>query len=253
MKLPFTYVINLDRDVQRLDAVTQNLNMLGLPFKRIQGIVGKELPNWEKYVDLKAYAKRNRRTIPRLGEIGCYLSHLKAMEAFLNANEPWCIILEDDAEVLPECLDVINGLAAYDDWDMVKLFNFHHGLPFKKRSLGLNHNLVIHLTRTTSSAAYAINRRAAHKLLRSALPITEQIDHAIDRPWETSLRIRGIRPMPVKLAASSQVSTIGYEKNRGGASVVKSLLLLFVRSKKEIQRFTYSLKEFLIGRPKNSE
>ena len=243
MKLPFTYVINLDRDVQRLDAVTQNLNMLGLPFKRIQGIVGKELPNWEKYVDLKAYAKRNRRTIPRLGEIGCYLSHLKAMETFLQTNDPWCIILEDDAEVLPGCLDVINALAAEDDWDLVKLFNFHHGLPFKKRLLGLNHHLVIHLTRTTSCAAYAINRRAAEKLLKSALPITEQIDHAIDRPWETGLRIRGVRPMPVKLSVGSQVSTIGYEKNRENFSIIKSVLLLLVRAKKEIQRFTNSVKE----------
>jgi glycosyl transferase family 25 len=243
MKLPFTYIINLDRDVQRLDAVTQNLNMLGLPFKRIQGVVGKELPNWEKYVDLKTYAKRNRRTTPRLGEIGCYLSHLKAMETFLQTNDPWCIILEDDAEVLPECLDVINALAAQDDWDLVKFFNFHHGLPFKKRLLGLNQSLVIHLTRTTSSAAYAINRRAAEKLLRSALPITEQIDHAIDRPWETGLRVRGVRPMPVKLSAGSQVSTINYEKNRENSSVIKSVLLLLVRAKKEIQRFTNSVKE----------
>lgn len=245
MKLPYTYVINLDRDVQRLDAVTQNLNMRGLPFKRIPGVVGKELPNWEKYVDLKDYAKKNRRTTPKLGEVGCYLSHLKAMETFLQTNEPWCIILEDDAEVLPECLAVINDLAATDDWDLVKLFNFHHGLPFKKRLLGLNHHLVIHLTRTTSNAAYAINRRAAQKLLRSALPITEQIDHAIDRPWETGLRIRGVRPMPVTLATGSQVSTIGYEKNRGGNSVIKSVLLLLVRAKKEIQRFTNSVKECL--------
>jgi GR25 family glycosyltransferase involved in LPS biosynthesis len=165
------------------------------------------------------------------------------METFLQTNEPWCIILEDDAEVLPECLDVINGLAATDDWDLVKLFNFHHGLPFKKRLLGLNHSLVIHLTRTTSSTAYAINRRAAQKLLKSALPITEQIDHAIDRPWETGLRIRGVRPMAVTLAASSLISTIGYEKNRRATSVTKSLLLLFVRAKKEIQRFTFSIKE----------
>ena len=247
MNLPNAYVINLDRDVQRLDAVTRNLNTLGIPFKRIPGVVGKELPNWESYVDLKTYAKRNRRSTPRPGEVGCYLSHLKALEAFLQTNEPWCIILEDDAEILPECLGVINGLISKDDWDLVKLYNFHSGMPIKTRRLSLSHNLVVHFTRTTSCAAYAINRKASEKLTTALLPISEQIDHALDRPWETGLRVRGVRPMPVKLATSSQVSTIGYEEKAEGSSLNKSICLFLVRGKKEVLRFTHSVKECFAG------
>jgi glycosyl transferase, family 25 len=243
MKLPDVYVINLDSDTARLEAISHNLATLGLAFKRIPGVVGKEIPNWENYVDLKIYAKRNRRESPRPGEVGCFLSHLKAIETFLQTNEPWCIILEDDAEVLPECLDVIKNLEAKDDWDLVKLFNFHAGMPVKKRALGIKHHLVINLMRTTSCAAYAINRSAARKLLRTALPITEQIDHAIDRPWETDLRIRGVRPMPVTLATGSQISTIGYESKSRRNSLRKQFALLYSRGKKEVQRFTYSIKE----------
>jgi GR25 family glycosyltransferase involved in LPS biosynthesis len=85
-------------------------------------------------------------------------------------------------------------------------------MPVKKRALAGGHHLVSHLTRTTSSAAYVVNRRAAETLLKSMRPITEQVDHALDSPWETGLRTRGIRPMPVVLAPVAGTScTIGYQ------------------------------------------
>jgi glycosyl transferase, family 25 len=203
------YVINLDRDIKRLASIRANLGTLGLPFERLPAVIGKEIPDWEKLVDLSKYSWRNGRATPGPGELGCYLSHLKAMETFLRTNAPWCVILEDDVEVLPTCAEVLRSLAEKDDWDLVKLFNFHSGMPAKKRALAGGHRLVVHLNRTTSSAAYVINRRAAAILLKSMLPISEQFDHAMDRPWENGLRIRGIRPMPVVLAPVGHTSTIG--------------------------------------------
>ncbi len=181
--------------------------------------------------------------MPRAGEVGCTLSHLKAMETFLKTDAPWCVILEDDVEVLPACAEVLRSLAEKDDWDLVKLFNFHSGMPVKKRALGSAHHLVAHLTRTTSSAAYVVNRRAAETLLKSMRPISEQVDHALDRPWETGLRTRGIRPMPVVLApVAHTTSTIGYlDKGKQGRTLGKSIKLFLSRAKKEISRFGYGL------------
>ena len=139
---PLIYVINLDRDTERMDSIRANLEGLGLPFERLSAVMGKNVPEWEKLVDMSAYAWRNRLDTPRAGEVGCYLSHLKAMETFLRTDAPWCVILEDDVEVLPACTDVLRSLAEKDDWDLVKLFNFHSGLPVKKRALaGGHHNL----------------------------------------------------------------------------------------------------------------
>jgi glycosyl transferase family 25 len=181
--------------------------------------------------------------MPRAGEVGCYLSHLKAMETFLQTDAPWCVILEDDVEVLPACAEVLRSLAETDDWDLVKLFNFHSGMPVKKRELAGGHRLVAHLTRTTSSAAYVVNRRAADTLLKSMLPMSEQVDHALDRPWENGLRTRGIRPMPVTLAPfATTTSTIGYQdKAKGRRTLMKSVKLFLARAKKEISRFGYGL------------
>ena len=240
---PLIYVINLDRDVERMASIRANLEALGLPFERLSAVMGKDVPEWEKLVDMSAYAWRNRLDTPRAGEVGCYLSHLKAMETFLRTDAPWCVILEDDVEVLPACSEVLRALGEKDDWDLVKLFNFHSGLPVKKRELAGGHRLVAHLTRTTSSAAYVVNRRAAETLLKSMRPITEQVDHALDRPWETGLRTRGIRPMPVVLApVAHTTSTIGYQdRSKARRTLGKSVKLFLARAKKEISRFGYGL------------
>ncbi len=237
---PLIYVINLDRDAERLASIRDNLARLGLGFERLPAVMGKDVPEWEKLVDLPAYAWRNRLDVPRAGEVGCYLSHLKAMETFLKTDAPWCVILEDDVEVL-------RSLAEKDDWDLVKLFNFHSGMPVTKRELAGGHRLVTHLTRTTSSAAYVVNRRAAETLLKSMLPITEQVDHALDRPWETGLRTRGIRPMPVILApVAHTTSTIGYQdKGKARRPLGKSLKLFLARAKKEIVRFGHGLVDVM--------
>jgi glycosyl transferase family 25 len=240
---PLIYVINLDRDAERMASIRANLEALGLPFERLPAVMGKDVPEWEKLVDLPAYAWRNRLDTPRAGEVGCYLSHLKAMETFLRTDAPWCVILEDDVEVLPACAEILRSLAEKDDWDLVKLFNFHSGMPVTKRALAGGHRLVAHLTRTTSSAAYVVNRRAAATLLKSMRPISEQVDHALDRTWETGLRTRGIRPMPVVLApVAHTTSTIGYQdRSKARRTLGKSVKLFLARAKKEISRFGYGL------------
>jgi hypothetical protein len=76
-------------------------------------------------------------------------------------------------------------------------------------------------------------------------PITEQVDHALDRPWETDLRTRGVRPMPVVLApVAHTTSTIGYQdKAKARRTLGKSVKLFLSRAKKEILRFGYGLSE----------
>ena len=236
--MPPIYVINLDRDFERMASLAGSLQALALPFERVSAVLGKEVPGWEKLVDGKLYGARNRLPMPRPGEVGCYLSHLKAMEEFLRTDAPWCVILEDDVEVRPECVEVLAALGQKDDWDLVKLFCFHSGLPVRKRALTQNHHLVVHLTRTTSSAAYAINRHAAETLLKSMRPISEQVDHALERPWETGLRVRGVRPLPVVLAPVAATTTIGYDdKSALRTPIGRRWTLFFSRASKEACRF----------------
>jgi len=133
--MPPIFVINLDRDVERMASLAGSLKSLGLEYVRVPAVLGKEVPGWEKLVDASLYGDRNRNVMPRPGEVGCYLSHLKAMEEFLRTDAPWCVILEDDVEILPACLPVLAALGEKDDWDLAKLFCFHSGMPVRKRAL----------------------------------------------------------------------------------------------------------------------
>jgi glycosyl transferase, family 25 len=83
---PLIHVINLARDVERMASIRANLEARGLVFERLPAVMGKDVPEREKLVDLPAYAWRNRLDAPRAGEVGCYLSHFKAMEAFLRTD-----------------------------------------------------------------------------------------------------------------------------------------------------------------------
>jgi glycosyl transferase, family 25 len=244
--MPPIYVINLDRDVERMASLAGSLRGLNLTYIRVSAVLGKEVPNWEQLVDAKLYGARNRLPMPRPGEVGCYLSHLKAMEEFLRTDAPWCVILEDDVEVLPACVPVLAALGEKDDWDLAKLFCFHSGMPVRKRALTPTHQLVVHLTRTTSSAAYAVNRRAAETMLKSMRPITEQVDHALDRPWETGLRVRGVRPLPIILAPVSATTTIGYDdRSNRNLPFHRAYKLFLSRAEKEARRFIKAISEWL--------
>jgi glycosyl transferase family 25 len=240
MKIPI-YVINMEKDVERLASISANLASLGLVFERVPAVLGADHMDDPRKVDLQRYLKRNRRNKPRNGELGCYLSHLRAYEQLLKSDQPWCVILEDDAEGLPELSGVLDELGRRDDWDLAKLFCFHGGTPVTVGRLAGGQRLCVHLSRTTSTAGYAINRRAAETLLRKLLPMSTQIDHAMDRPWETGLRIRGVRPLPVRLAPLSAVTTLG-KKDKKPARTSNPGLLLW-RGSTEVSRFVHGIVE----------
>jgi len=243
--IPIAYVINLDRDTKRMSGTADNLSRLGIKYERIPAVNGGALTNSATLIDGPRYRVRNRRDEPRPGEIGCYLSHLKAIDTFLRTEAPWCLILEDDVELSSDCPKLFETLDRSDDWDLVKLFNFHGGTPIACRRLGASHHLVVHLTCTTSAAAYVLNRRAAKTLSATLLPIVEQFDHAMDRPWVSRLRIRGIRPMPAALRSEdAAASTIGYDnRSRRPFRPLKEIRLGAFRAAKELSRLLYAIGE----------
>jgi glycosyl transferase family 25 len=238
------FVINLDRDSARLESVRRELDGAGIPFTRIPAVLGAERLGEAGLVDLASYRTRNRADSPRGGELGCYLSHLRAMEAFLATGAPMGVILEDDVRLLPGFDEVVRALGERDDWDLAKLFCYHRGMPVRGRALAEGRRLCTHLAVTTSTAAYAIRRQAAATLVATLLPMREPIDHAMDRPWESGLRIVGVRPHAAALAGVARQTTLGYEdRSRENRTVAKNLRLLAYRAGRETRRFLHGLAE----------
>lgn len=87
------FVLNLDRDKERLEAVDKQLRRLGVEYERITAVYGKSLSAAEKNSKINRFrwwCAVGRPYMP--GEVGCALSHFKAWESCETA----VCVLEDD-------------------------------------------------------------------------------------------------------------------------------------------------------------
>ena len=89
------YVINLDSSTKRLDEFNAAFNKTNLNIKRISAVDGR-LIDIEAFSDDNLCKKQMGRGL-QPGEVGCYLSHKKAVEKFLSTDAPYAIVFEDDA------------------------------------------------------------------------------------------------------------------------------------------------------------
>ncbi|TCM68136.1 glycosyl transferase family 25 [Acinetobacter calcoaceticus] len=99
------YIISIeDEDSPRWEKFIQQpfFQHPNITYQKI-GIKGAEVPT-KQYFDL-AVKGRSKPLSP--GELGCTLSHLKALELFLNTNDKYALIFEDDA-IIPQDLSLVD-------------------------------------------------------------------------------------------------------------------------------------------------
>lgn len=149
------YVINLDKDTDRLKRITKNLN--STIFKRIPGIYGEH----EDFVNNPDIFYTSRYLVPK-STIGGTLSHRLAMKTFLaESDKPCVVILEDDAE--PMTSTYANKIEesiknAPQDWDIIKL-------DYTPNINAGSYNKIPTLLAT----GYIINKNGAEKMLKNKL------------------------------------------------------------------------------------
>lgn len=94
------FVLNLDRDTERMAALDKRLNELGVPYERVSGIYGKDLSDKERRDAVNRFRYLCARGyLPRVGEIGCQLSHQKAYHKIIDEKIEVACILEDDVKL----------------------------------------------------------------------------------------------------------------------------------------------------------
>lgn len=98
MEFPKTYVINLDKDVERLSKMKQQLGNYDIKFTRIPAVYGKDLSKAE----IKDVTNGFCNTFCTYSSIGCAMSHLKTYETILKNSDPYALILEDDVVFEPD-------------------------------------------------------------------------------------------------------------------------------------------------------
>ena len=193
-----TFVINLPEATDRLNATVGCLRAAGMDFAVVDAVRGSDLryPS-EHFAETKYRLRQGRRRID--AEVGCYLSHIKALKAFLKTNARHCLILEDDASFGRELPDVIGAALRHEKaWDLLRLSTVNTGRWTQTVSLIDGYSLGVAFTREKGAGGYIVNRKAAARMVAAYLPMTLPYDHRFDLEWFVGLKALGVTPPPIR-------------------------------------------------------
>lgn len=208
------FLINLDKATKRLSEMKERLSNIGIDYIRISAIDGKSYKYSENEYCEKLYKRCCGRETSS-GEIGCYLSHYKAIDCFIKRGEEYALILEDDAAFNSDFVKILNKLVSIDHfWDFVK-FNTARDYGFGNvavKKLFKEYKLYASFFPKAFAAAYLINKKAAKSLYAKLLPMHVPFDHEMIKFWKYDIRQYSVFPSPVRVEyKDSFIGTYGKE------------------------------------------
>ena len=164
------FVINLDKDIDRMTSVDAQLRRLGIDYKRVSGVYAKEMSKEgrKRAVNrLRWWCSIGRSIVP--AEIGCALSHYNIYRS-MSPGEAVCI-LEDDVimtDNFPCRLKEVESFVDVGKPQVIMLSS--HNWPQS------GHGVVRNKTAMCTDA-YVITQLAAIALLKANLPMQVPCDH----------------------------------------------------------------------------
>jgi glycosyl transferase family 25 len=237
--------INLDRSSQRRAHMEQQLNAHGLRYERISGVDGEQaLKNFSSQQQQRFFDCHGKKILA--GELGCYLSHLKALESFLHSDATSAVILEDDA-LLPASLDVLWASLEHSgsEWDFLRLQSRRNYYKLKFKPFTQNYAFCINITRSTGSTAYAVTKKAAAVLIEKLRDIEVPFDHAFDQPQLFHLKYRHIYPDIIGIADFNSTIETSPRQFISNFGKIKTLLW---RAHTESLRFLWSIRAYAMAK-----
>lgn len=236
-------VINLDRSADRLGDMARKLDSMGLSFERIVAVDGSTLTEERKR---GVYRKRFWRRELTAGEIGCYLSHLKAMRYMLEKKVDKAIILEDDVELSEEFRLIALGHKDIKlDFDILKLKG---RVPAKQTYFEVSPHSdkkIISVFTSYGSAAYLLTEKGARRVLDRLSVIKYPYDNDLFCNWRNGLTIYNLFPYPVH---QSGIATTILDRNGGeetGAQRHKARIARIIpKSYDKLRKRIFQLSKF---------
>ncbi|UVK44363.1 O-antigen ligase family protein [Mesorhizobium sp. AR07] len=204
------FAINLDRETGRWSELLASAEAVGLTLQRIAAVDGRALAKEEwTEIDLPTARKLSGRDILP-GEYACYRSHIQALETFLAGGSAYGLIVEDDVLFSEDTKRRIEAIiAAVPDFDVIKLTN--HRMSFFMRAVetteGDEIGRALHGPQG-SAAAYLVTREGAQGLLSALAVMKMPWDVALERFWDTGLKVYSVHQNVLGFAKSSKISGI---------------------------------------------
>jgi hypothetical protein len=153
------YYINLDKSVDRKNELEKDLKKYGLEAIKISGVDGKKIKNFQRdCVDGMKFISYDENLTP--SELGCILSHFKAIKQAYDDGQNIAIILEDDIglDLIPHWETPLNEFIQKlpDNWTIINL---------KPSCYNLKTLVSYKIKHCWTTGAYLINREGMKKIL----------------------------------------------------------------------------------------
>ncbi len=124
-----TYLINLDGSHERLAHASAQLQAQGIAFERISGVDGRQFNVDEHplYRQKRAMRYMGRAVMP--GELGCFLSHMKAAQTLLDSDADAAVVLEDDMNCSHNFVETLEQAVrwleqnGHEQWQLINFGN----------------------------------------------------------------------------------------------------------------------------------
>lgn len=185
------YLINLDRDAERLKWMAGQLESLGFPYERFSAFTPATVPD-------RLAARFHRRALDVImpADIACFASHLGVAERLLESDHPYCLVLEDDVEI--ECsADELQALGeTCRDFDILKLNMWPKG-PTLQIDEAARFRIVRYFQVPQGTGSFFLTRRGAEGLLKRAEQVAIPVDGFLRREAYSTFDIAGVLPPPI--------------------------------------------------------
>ena len=209
------FVINLDRDRERLTHMVAQCDRVGLAFERFGAVDGMRLDCAlrQQFFD----GDQPHEPAFSSGEIGCYASHLRIHRLLESMDDEYALIFEDDVALADDLVPTIEAaVRAAPDWDIIRLSNATKSVFKPVAQLGNGRELVRYWTVPNGTGAYVINRTGAIKIADGLGKRTLPIDEDLRRPWRIGLNTYGVLPPPIDqdVCGTSAIRQMGRVRGR---------------------------------------
>lgn len=213
-------------------------------FDAVDGRAGEPpLEDGESINTRRAYLFRKKLLTPT--QVGCYLSHLRAVKkAYSDGYDRLCI-MEDDIAIDDGFFDVLPEILSLDEsYELVRLM----GLRIRKRKIlsglvGGRFDLVRPVRGVAGTQGYVINRSGMEKLMNTAPNMYEPIDIVYDHSFIHKIRVFGVEPHVIhEIESDSSISRT--DKAAPVTPLLYRLLYPFSKLYLSCSRTYYKLKNY---------
>lgn len=193
-----TFLINLDRNKDRLDVADRQLADLGISYERFPAVSGRDLTAEERSRHVARFHARMAR-LDKLtpGEVGCTLSHMFIFKKMIDESIPVALIFEDDLELSDKFPYALKKVESELEVDAPQVYLFTGRQDENVRDIANPDFRIVAVASALRADAYVITLPAAKAIWAANYPVVTMND------WWGRWRKRGLIELYRVLPTSS--------------------------------------------------